>query len=233
MDGFIRPDGAPVSGSGSTADPEGGNALSDGGFVVSPRFVPCFTPGTSIATPRGERAVETLRPGDRIVTRDNGLQEVAWTGTCRLDWSELGANPHLAPILIEQGALGHGLPERDMLVSPQHRMLVANERTHLYFEEHEVLVAAKHLVDHRRIREVSRPGVTYVHFMCARHEVVLANGAWTETFQPGDQSLGSLGNAQRLELFALFPELSGGSRGPAYAAARRTLKAHEAKLLAS
>ena len=196
-------------------------------------IVPCFTPGTAIATPEGERAVETLKVGDKVITRDNGLQEIRWIGTRRLSWSELGANSHLQPVLIEKGSLGHGLPERDMLVSPQHRVLVANERTQLYFDEHEVLVAAKHLIDHRGIREVSAQGVTYVHFMCDRHEVVLSNGAWTETFQPGDQTLKSMGNAQRLELFELFPELRQGPEPGGYTAARKTLKRHEARLLAS
>ncbi len=194
-------------------------------------IVPCFTPGTSIATPEGERLVETLQVGDRIISRDNGLQEIRWIGARKLDWATLNANTHLRPILIEKGALGNGLPERDMLVSPQHRVLVANERTQLYFDEHEVLVAAKHLVNHHSIREVAAPGVTYVHFMCERHEVVLSNGAWTETFQPGDQTLKSMGNAQRLELFELFPELSAAPGREGYTAARKSLKRHEARLL--
>ncbi len=197
------------------------------------RIVPCFTPGTAIATPEGERAVETLKVGDRIITRDNGIQTIRWIGARRLTWTELGANPHLRPVLIERGALGHGLPERDMLVSPQHRVLVANERTQLYFDEHEVLVAAKHLIDHHRIREIEAQGVTYIHFMCDRHEVVLSNGAWTETFQPGDQTLKSMGNAQRLELFELFPELADSGEGRGYTSARKTLRRHEARLLAS
>mgnify|MGYP000754525250 CR=1 FL=1 len=196
-------------------------------------IVPCFTPGTSIATPEGERLVETLKVGDKVITRDNGIQTIRWIGARRLDWAELAAATHLRPVLIRQGSLGHGLPERDMLVSPQHRLLVANERTQLYFDEHEVLVAAKHLVDHRGIREVEAQGVTYIHFMCDRHEVVLSNGAWTETFQPGDQTLKSMGNAQRLELFELFPELQAGSGDGGYGAARKTLKRHEARLLAS
>ncbi|MBC7142960.1 MAG: Hint domain-containing protein, partial [Rhodobacteraceae bacterium] len=135
------------------------------------------------------------------------------------------------PVLISQGSLGDGLPERDMLVSPNHRLLVANERTMLYFEEHEVLVAAKHLSNSRSIRPVEALGVTYVHFMCDRHEVVLANGCWTESFQPGDYSLNGLGNAQRNEIFEIFPELVGVEGRKSYTSARRTLKRYEASLL--
>ena len=229
------PDAPPPDGFGGAY----GDDLVPDGDVRTLQFkninaiIPCFTPGTAIATPEGERLVETLKVGDRVITRDNGIQEIRWIGTRRLSWTELGANSHLQPVLIRKGSLGHGLPERDMLVSPQHRLLVANERTQLYFDEHEVLVAAKHLIDHRGIREVSAQGVTYVHFMCDRHEVVLSNGAWTETFQPGEQTLGGMGNAQRLELYELFPELRAAPGEPGYAAARKTLKRHEARLLAS
>lgn len=201
-------------------------------FVCIEKIIPCFTPGTSIATPKGERRVEDLREGDNIITRDNGIQEIRWIGQRPLDWAGLAANPHLKPVLIEKGALGNGLPERDITVSPQHRFLVVNERTQLYFDEHEVLVAAKHLINNRQIRQIDSMGLTYVHFMCDRHEVVLSNGAWTETFQPGDYTLGGMGNAQRLELFELFPDLATKKGREDYASARKTLKKHEARLIA-
>jgi Ca2+-binding RTX toxin-like protein len=193
--------------------------------------IPCFTPGTLIATPKGEVPVESLRAGDLIITRDNGIQEIRWTGAKHLDWAALSANPHLKPIMIRQGSLGNGLPERDMLVSPNHRMLVANDRTALYFAEHEVLVAAKHLTGARGVQAIDSMGTTYIHFMFNRHEVVLANGAWTESFQPGDQTLKGMGNAQRNEIFELFPELRDEVGIESYASARRTLKRHEASLL--
>jgi hypothetical protein len=202
-------------------------------FVCIEKIIPCFTLGTSIATPKGERLVEELRDGDKIITRDNGIQEIRWIGKRPHDWAGLAVNPHLKPVLIEKGALGNGLPERDILVSPQHRFLVVNERTQLYFDEHEVLVAAKHLINHRQIRQIDSMGLTYVHFMCDRHQVVLANGAWTETFQPGDYTLGGMGNAQRLELFELFPDLATKEGRDDYASARKTLKKHEARLIAS
>ena len=200
-------------------------------FVNIENVVPCFTPGTLIATPHGEIQVEQLRVGDKIITRDNGIQEIRWTGTRALNWAELRANPHLKPVLIRTGSLGNGLPERDMLVSPNHRMLVANDRTALYFDEHEVLVAAKHLVTGNGIHSVDSAGTTYLHFLFDRHEVVLANGAWTESFQPGDMTLKGMGNAQRSEIFDIFPELKTDAGVEGYTAARKTLKRHEALLL--
>lgn len=208
-----------------------GNPTGQLTFVNIENVIPCFTPGTLIATPKGEVPAETLRVGDKIITRDNGIQEIRWAGAKHLDWAALCANPHLKPVLIRAGSLGNGLPERDMMVSPNHRMLVANDRTALYFEEHEVLVAAKHLVGGKGVHAVDAAGTTYLHFLFDRHEVVLANGSWTESFQPGDYTLKGMGNAQRQEIFELFPELSTESGLGDYQAARRTLKKHEAALL--
>lgn len=170
--------------------------------------MPSLTPGILIATPTGERAIEDLRPGDRIITRDRGLQEISWTGKRRFDQRELAAAEHLRPILIARGSLGGGLPERDMLVSPNQRILVPGDRTVLALEAHETLVAAKHLVNSRTIRGTDALGAAYIHVMCARHTMVMANGCWTECFQPADTDLNGLGNAQRNEILEMFPDLA-------------------------
>ena len=194
-------------------------------------IIPCFTPGTRIATPRGERMVEELKVGDRVITRDNGLQEIRWIGARPLSGTELQRAPHLRPILIRAGALGNGLPEHDILVSPQHRLLLTSERAELYFNEREVLVAATHLTTMPGVEQISCPGTTYIHFMCDHHEVVLSNGSWTESFQPGNQVLDGMGAAQRDEIYALFPELRSASGLGAYQAARRSLKRYETQVL--
>lgn len=194
-------------------------------------IVPCFTPGTTIATPMGERLIEDLREGDRVITRDNGLQEVRWIGQSELTGHKLARAPHLRPILIQAGSLGDNLPEQDILVSPQHRILLTSEKAQLYFEEREVLVAAKHLTHLDGIDEVGTLGVTYIHFMFDQHEVVLSNGAWTESFQPGDVTMQGMGDKQKSEIYELFPELETAEGLQDYSAARRSLKKHEAKLL--
>jgi Ca2+-binding RTX toxin-like protein len=211
---------------------------SDGNFTGTLVFrdieniIPiCFTPGTLIATPKGEVPVEDLRPGDKVITRDNGLQEISWRGARGLTTRELAQSPHLRPIRIRKGALGRGLPERDMLLSPNHRVLVSSDKTALYFEESEVLVAAKHLTALNGIDIVDVAWTTYIHVMFERHEVILSDGAWTESFQPGDYSLQGIGNAQRLEIQSLFPELATDKGIASYQAARRSLKRYEAKLL--
>jgi Ca2+-binding RTX toxin-like protein len=200
-------------------------------FYDIENVVPCFTPGTAIATPRGERMVEDLTVGDKIITRDNGIQEIRWLGTRTLTGFELARAPQLRPILIQKGALGDNLPEHDILVSPQHRLLMTGDKAQLYFEEREVLAAAKHLTGLPGVDEVGTLGVTYVHFMFDQHEVVLSNGIWTESFQPGANVLGGLGTEQRDEIFALFPDLQTVDGVESYSAARRSLKQYEARLL--
>ena len=209
-----------------------GNVTGTMTFKNIEEVIPCFTPGTVIATPKGERLVEELRAGDRVITRDNGIQEIRWIGEKAISGQELASNDHLRPVLIQKGSLGYGLPERDMLVSPNHRVLVNNDKTALYFEEREVLVAAKHLTGLAGVDVVNAMRTTYIHFMFDRHEVVLSNGAWTESFQPGEQSLKGVGNAQRNEIYELFPELKSLEGQRDYHSARRTLKKHEARLLA-
>ncbi|MBA85578.1 MAG: type I secretion protein [Rhodobacteraceae bacterium] len=208
-----------------------GNVIGTATFENIEEIVPCFTPGTRIATPQGARLVQDLKEGDKVLTRDNGIQEIRWVGAKQLTGLELAQTPHLKPVLIKAGALGNGLPERDMMVSPNHRMLVNSDKAALYFEEREVLAAAKHLVGMDGIHNVDVMGTTYIHFMFDRHEVVLSDGAWTESFQPGDYTLNGIGDAQRQEILELFPELATQDGIRDYAAARRSLKSYEARLL--
>ncbi|WP_321363500.1 Hint domain-containing protein [uncultured Celeribacter sp.] len=211
----------------------GTNEYANINYTNIEEIIPCFTPGTLIATPKGEMKVEELKVGDRVITRDNGIQEIRWIGHKVLTGAELAARRELMPVLIRQGALGAGLPERDMVVSPNHRMLVSNEKAALLFEEHEVLVAAKHLTRMEGVDVVEASGVTYIHVMFDRHEVVLSDGTWSESFQPGDYTLSGIGDEAREELFALFPELVEVSTRGGFSAARRILRKHEAELLIS
>ena len=221
-------DGNGLDGRVEFLDSQGGVT---GNLVFENIEIVCFTPGTRIATPQGERLVETLREGDRVITRDNGIQEIRWIGQRTVTGPELRRAGHMQPILVRAGSLGNDLPERDMLLSRNHRVLVANDKTAFYFDDREVLVSSKHLTGLEGVDEVNVNMVTYIHFMFDQHEVVLSDGAWTESFQPGDYSLDGLGNAQRTEIFELFPELKTEGGLKDYPAARRALKKHEARTL--
>ena len=183
----------------------------------------CFTPGARILTPSGERPVESLRPGDMVITRDHGAQPLRWTGHRTVPGVD-----RFAPIRVAAHVLdGARAP---LLVSPQHRFLFTGYKAELLFGCDEVLVAAKHLVDGHAVTQTDQAAVTYIHLMFDRHEVIYAEGAATESFHAGDTGLSAIANSAREELFALFPDLRSHpqSYGPT---ARPCLRRHEARLL--
>ncbi|WP_411839386.1 Hint domain-containing protein [Paracoccus sp. ME4] len=168
----------------------------------------CFAQGTMILTPNGERAVECLTPGDLVITRDAGPQPLHWLGSRHLTGAMLDANPKLRPIRIARGALGEDMPVRDLVVSPQHRILVRSVIAQRMVGTQEVLVAARLLVDLDGVSVVQpEDGVGYFHLLFGRHQIVLADGALAESFYPGPQALAAVGPAAREEIEMLFPEL--------------------------
>ncbi|WP_265499198.1 Hint domain-containing protein [Paracoccus beibuensis] len=154
----------------------------------SPRSATCFTPGTMIATPHGPCAIEGLAVGDLVLTVDSGAQPILWIGTREVHLDADAA--HLRPIRLSAGALGPGMPDRDLLVSPQHRMLIRSATAEARFGSAEILVAAKQLVAVRGIDVVEDLAtVTYIHILLPRHELVHANGAVTESMYAGPEAL--------------------------------------------
>lgn len=171
--------------------------------------MPCFTSGTFITTLRGEKPAEELAVGDRVITRDNGLQTVRQIFRRGYDYGQLSVVPHLQPVLVTAGAMGKGLPERDMLCSPNLRLLTDRDRSPFGQEipgQREALVPVKNLRRGSMIRNCSVLGIGYILIEFDQHEVVLANGCWAEAFCLGDPSLGARGNAQRTEIHEIFPD---------------------------
>ncbi|SFJ15727.1 Hint domain-containing protein [Celeribacter neptunius] len=206
-------------------DPESGAlTLADGTVITFSNIenVICFGAGTRIATPHGARRVEDLKPGDLVLTMDNGVQPLRWIGA-----RSVPAQGRFAPIEIRAGALGN---EADLIVSPQHRMLLQGWRSELAFNTSEVFAAAKHLLNGHSIRQKVGGIVTYYHLMFDRHEVIFAEGAATESFHVSDHSLSGVADQAREELFALFPDLRALPAGHGDTA-RKCLRAHEARLL--
>ncbi|MFB2531252.1 Hint domain-containing protein [Paracoccus sp. p3-h83] len=172
------------------------------------RTAPCFTAGTLIDTPQGPRLIETLVPGDLVLTCDHGAQPLRWIGRRHFTRDQLASLPHLRPIRISAGALGGGCPSRDLVVSPQHRVLVRSPIAQRMFSAPEVLVAARHLCALDGVDVLPcGAGVSYLHLMFDRHEVILSNGAATESLYPGPEALRALGPAARHEVLTIFPEL--------------------------
>ena len=202
----------------------GAGARTAGGVI-------CFAPGTRLATPQGARAIQDLRPGDLIQTRDNGAQPILWTGHRRMSGARLYAMPHLRPIRFKAGALGVGRPDEDLLVSPQHRMLLRGPAAQALFSTPEVLVAAEDLINDATICvDHALREVTYIHVMLEAHNVVWANGLETESFHPSNTALDMLDPVQRDVLLGLLPGIAGNPHSYGDYA-RRNLSASEAAIL--
>ncbi|MBE0452397.1 MAG: Hint domain-containing protein [Roseovarius sp.] len=212
--------------------PSDGSVLTDGTitartfvtkstqFPLSDLGPPCFVAGTMIAVPGGLVAVENLRPGDRVLTRDHGACPVRWIGQ-----RTVPGVGDFAPVRLAPAALGdHG----EIRVSPQHRVLLCDWRAQLFLAEDEVLCPAHMLVNGDTIHRAPCASVTYVHVMFDAHEIVYAEGLATESFLVGDY-LCREGTALRAELLSLFPELA--VVGGGMSAARRLVRGHEGRLL--
>ncbi|MEQ6202308.1 Hint domain-containing protein [Sulfitobacter sp. HNIBRBA2951] len=204
--------------------PADGAGLQQSGVI-------CFTPGTRIQTADGTALIEDLREGDRVQTKDNGLQPLRWIGQRRMTGARLFAMPKLRPIRIGSGALGVDRPDLDLLVSPAHRILVKGAAAQSLFNTSEVLVAAKDLINGSNITvDMQVREVTYIHVLLEQHQVVWANGLETESFHPASAALTTLDAQDRQRLLAEYPQLEYDPH--TYGSfARRTLSPSEAAIL--
>ncbi len=184
----------------------------------------CFAAGTLILTPYGERPVEDLKCGDLVITKDNGVQPIRWSGQRTVQ-----GQGKFAPILFKKGSYGN---DRDLLVSPQHRMLMSGAKPQLLFGQSEVLASAKHLINGTDVIQRPQALITWHHLLFDHHEIIFAHGTPTESFHPGAQGLDAIDAPQREELFCLFPELRSNPNGYGDAA-RFSLKSYESRLLAA
>lgn len=170
----------------------------------------CFLSGTRIAVPSGETPVEQLRVGDTVLT-GNGPQAVSWISSSRKN----GANTPpvvFTPAAFASGALatpeGARLPERPLKVSQQHCMVLKDQRARAFLGTDRFLLAAKHLVNGDTIYlDRSAGDLEYFHLMFDQHQIVLAEGAWSESFYPGTEALKALTMTQVRDVYEIAPDL--------------------------
>lgn len=151
---------------------DGGEGSAKTADVVG-EIVICFAPGTRIATPAGNCAVEDLQIGDPVLTTDGRKVPVKWLG--RKTVHKLRAGSKMEPVRIRAGALSNGVPHTDLVVTGDHGMIID-----------ELVVNASALVNGTKIDWVPLADlpdeVTYYHVETEAHDEILANGAPAETF---------------------------------------------------
>ncbi len=160
----------------------------------------CYLPGTLILTDLGQVPIENLSVGQRVATMDHGFQTIRW-----IKGETVARSSKMMPVRIAAGAMGTGLPRRDLLISQQHRLLVRSKILLRITGEAEGFVRAKDLIGLPGIALDKGPGpVTYYHLMCDAHEIIFANGVASETLFLGPQAAIMVGAEARDELLAIF-----------------------------
>ena len=198
----------PTAGNYTLKFTEQGTSNEDGSLLDNVSLTVCFAAGTQIMTPEGEVAVEALKVGDRVLTLDSDAQVIKWIGSKRMSWFDLIANPKLYPVRVRKNALGSGIPDRDLHVSPQHRILVRSKVAQCVLGDFEALVPAIKLVGHPGIEiDKSVKEVEYFHFALEHHSIVYAQAAYAETLYLGPQACEALGEPAVEELKFLFPDI--------------------------
>lgn len=146
--------------------------------------------------------MEDLKSGDMLANGDGGLSELLWVHTRALEITDKSY-----PIRIRKGALGHGLPLRDLCVSRQHRILLRSPIVKRMTGEPEVWVPACWLLDMPGVetaREYAE--VRYYHLMCRDHTILNAEGALAESFFAGPLALETLSPADQLIVNTILSE---------------------------
>lgn len=165
----------------------------------------CFANGTRLLTPTGYREVDTLRRGDLVRTADGKEAPVRWVFSKSWTAAAMRKHRNLAPICITKGALGLGLPKRDLRVSQHHRVLIESSISMRMFGAREVLVPAKALLSLPGIYiETPQDPVSYFHIMLSQHDVVIAEGLRSESLYLGPQALASVPRAALQEAMTLL-----------------------------
>ena len=162
--------------------------------------VPCFAAGTALLTPSGEVAVEFLKIGDLLETADAGPQPIVWVGSTKMVFD--ANNEKQKPIIVKAQALGNDTPRRDLVVSPQHKILLASA------DRQGVFAPAKGLTAQRGIRIMKGcKEVEYFHVLLPEHSILFSNGLSTESFYPGKTAMKMLKTRQREAIEVTMPSL--------------------------
>ncbi|MBV1902149.1 MAG: Hint domain-containing protein [Marinosulfonomonas sp.] len=169
----------------------------------------CFVPDTLIATSDGPKLVQDLCQGDRVSTKDNGEQVIQWIGRRRISGARLAAMPQLRPVRIKANFFGARQPEPDLIVSPEHRILLKGDAAQALFNTPEVLVCARDLINDHTVRvEHNMRDLCYIHLMLNEHQVIWANGVECDSFHPANAALDHLDDEQRRALDQVAPTVA-------------------------
>ncbi len=174
----------------------------------------------SVRTPCGARRVENVRPGDLIVTRDNGLQAVRMVWTRTVTASDIAADPALAPIRLKPRAIGPMMPGKDLLLAAEHRVLVPGYRLANIPDTQSCLLPARTIAEmsDKAFLDRSVAEVTFYNIVFDQHHVFCADGLPVESYLPTQKAVEELDEGVGGDIRQLFDRRS--EDGPQFPAAR-------------
>lgn len=165
------------------------------------QIAPAFIQGTTLMTNEGPQAVDWLRTGDRVMTRDHGFQPILWAGRTIVP----AKAPCPSPIQFSAGCAGSNTPEQDFRLPADHRVLLKSSQIELLFGCSEALAPAKAIINGRGISTTQISyAASYFHIMFAEHEIVMAEGIWVESFFPDQAALAALSPEQQIHIQRLL-----------------------------
>lgn len=183
-------------------------ATHDDPLTELPSGVVNLSQGTRIRTPSGECAVENLREGSVILTREHGGQPVLWVGQRTVSAARMMIDDGVKPVRLRAGAIRPGQPDADLLVSPHQQILVSGTRAQQLIGRDEVLACAADLVDGSLVStDRKATEISFFQVLLGRHEVVWANGVPVESQHPAFSDLDATKTEHRARLQSLFPQL--------------------------
>lgn len=189
--------------------------------------VPCFAQDTQLTTDGGEMPVDWIRTGDRILTRDHGYQPVLWIDRILIHSRDLAERPDLRPIRVTKGCAGNGFPTHDLLLSPEHRVLLKSYQIEMLFGCDEVFTPIKAITNDAKIAQTQPDqDVFYYHILFEDHEIIQAEGMWVESFFTDKRALAALPPHKQMRIRKLL-----GPKADTMQTARLCLKPWEARLL--
>lgn len=115
-----------VGGTGGTTPP--GAKVQASGFAA----------GSIVMTLDGEKLVEDLRPGDRVITRDTGMAILKKITSSTL---------RTRAVRVQAGSLGHTRPVRDVLLPAGQSILIRDWRAAAMFNAKRALAQVSQLID--------------------------------------------------------------------------------------
>lgn len=184
---------------------------------------PAFIQGTTLMTDAGPQAVDWLRAGDRVITRDHGFQPILWAGRTIVP----AEYPYLSPIRFSAGCAGPNIPEQDFRLPAAHRVLLKSAWIELLFGCVEAFATAGSIVNGNDISTTHIGYATsHFHILFAAHEIVMAEGIWVESFFPDQAALAALSPEQQIHIQKLL-----GAEINSMKTARICLKDWEVRLL--